>query len=65
MLSAEQCRDYAKDCVTLGGDKSISLQRATALMAMAKTWSTLANDIERYGRIVQDEEPQRVLADSR
>ena len=55
MLTAQQCRAFASNCVTLGADTNLSMQRATILLAMSRSWTTLANQIERYETIVKAE----------
>jgi hypothetical protein len=55
MPTEDQCRTYALDCQRLSAESGTSLQRATALMAMALSWTTLANQTKRYDAIVKDE----------
>jgi RecB family exonuclease len=44
MVTEIQCRIYAAECERLGVARDISIQRATALMAMANSWQRLAAD---------------------
>ena len=44
MVTEIQCRIYAAECERLGVTRDISIQRATALMAMANSWQRLAAD---------------------
>jgi hypothetical protein len=44
MIIASQCTIYATDC-----------QRATILMAMSRSWTTLANQMLRYDTIIKEE----------
>jgi hypothetical protein len=55
MLNAQGCRDFAATCLTLGAKPSLSVQRATILAAMARNWTTLANQRDRYDAIVTEE----------
>ena len=54
MIIASQCKIYAKDCQQLGLAADISTQRATILMAMSRSWTTLANQMLRY-TIIKEE----------
>ena len=47
-------RRYATECERLGIARDISIQRATALMAMANSWQRLAADTGRYDAIVAE-----------
>ena len=58
MLSAEECLAHAETCATLGKDRETSMQRATILMAMARSWNTLAGQIERYQAVLKAENDQ-------
>jgi hypothetical protein len=55
MVTEIQCRIYAAECEGLGVARDISIQRATALMAMANSWQRLAADTGRYDAIVAEE----------
>lgn len=55
MPTEHQCRAYAFDCQRLSAEPGTSLQRATALMAMALSWTTLADQTKRFDAIVKDE----------
>jgi hypothetical protein len=44
------------DCQQLGLAADISIQRATILMAMSRSWTTLANQMQRYDTIVKEED---------
>jgi len=54
-LSEAECRFYAADCERLAKAHDISIERATALMAMAQSWEMLAEDTARYEAIVKAE----------
>jgi hypothetical protein len=56
MLTSPQCRIHAMDCQQLGLAADISIQRATILMAMSRSWTTLANQMQRYDTIVKEED---------
>jgi hypothetical protein len=55
MIGAQQSRAYSNDCVTLGQAPAISIQRATILMAMSRSWTGLANQRDRYDAITKEE----------
>jgi hypothetical protein len=55
VLTSSQCKIYATDCQQLGLTAEISIQRATILMAMSRSWTTLANQMLRYDTIIQEE----------
>jgi hypothetical protein len=55
MISATDCKTYAAECQQLGMVADISMRRATVLMGMATSLAGLANQIERYDAIVNDE----------
>jgi hypothetical protein len=55
MITAAQCRTYAMDCQHRGIAAGISIRRATTLLAMSRSWSTLANQVERYDAILKEE----------
>jgi hypothetical protein len=55
MITAAQCRTYATDCQYRGIAAGISIRRATALLAMSRSWSALANQVERYDAILKEE----------
>ena len=57
IVSPQQCRSNAAECVRLGTVENISAQLATALMSMSRSWTILAGDVERYERLVQAEAP--------
>jgi hypothetical protein len=55
MISLAECKTHAAECERLGRTADISIQRATALISMAQTWETLADDTARYEAIVMAE----------
>lgn len=54
-LSEAECRFYAADCERLAKAHDISIERASAVIAMAHSWETLAEDTARYEAIVKAE----------
>jgi hypothetical protein len=40
----------------LGQKAEISIRRATVLMGMSRSWSALANQLERYDMIKEEED---------
>ena len=59
MISGQECRTYSADCETLGTNLAISIQRATILLAMSRSWSALATQRDRYDAIVKEEDKKR------
>ena len=55
LISAARCRAYAQECERLGRATDISIQRATALISMAQSWDSLAEDTARYEAIIKAE----------
>jgi hypothetical protein len=55
MITSRQCRTYSKDCQDCGTAGGISIRRATALMAISRSWNVLANQVDRYDAIVKEE----------
>jgi hypothetical protein len=56
MISAEQCRTHSAACVTLGLAADASIQRATVLLAMSRSWISLGDQKDRYDSIVEEED---------
>ena len=52
MLSAEGCRRYSADCRTLRETPDLSARRIAILTAMARSWTALANQRDRYDALV-------------
>jgi hypothetical protein len=57
MMSTTQCKANAAECQHLGMAFNISIPRATALLAMARSWAALASQTERYDAIRKEEGP--------
>jgi hypothetical protein len=55
MLTAEACRAQSENCATLGRAEDVSPQRATILLAMARSWNSLAGQTERYQELTKAE----------
>jgi hypothetical protein len=43
--------------LTLGRELNVSLQRATVLLAMSRSWTALTNQTDRYDAIMKEERP--------
>jgi hypothetical protein len=56
MLANQQCRAYSAECKQLSDEPGISKRRVSALKAMARTWTMLANQTERLYEIVGEED---------
>jgi hypothetical protein len=54
-INARDCRTYCAQCMALGMQPNISVQRAAILSAMGRSWTTLANQMDRYEAVLQDE----------
>ena len=55
MPTAEQCKTYAAAYQRLGLEVEISIQRATALMGISQSWTTLASQLDRLSVITKNE----------
>jgi hypothetical protein len=51
----DQCDVYAAKYEALGTESAISTERATALRAIASTWTILAYQFERLAAIIKKE----------
>jgi hypothetical protein len=56
MLTVTECKAHATECQLLMTVPEISIQRATVLMAMSRSWVALTVLTERYTAIVDEEE---------
>jgi hypothetical protein len=56
IVTADDCRAHVVECLRLRNTGEVSTQRVSALIAMMKSWVMLANQIERYEAIVQEED---------
>jgi hypothetical protein len=45
----------AADCVALGLKAQLSIQRATILLAMSRSWTTLGWQKDRYDNLLEEE----------
>ncbi len=57
MISTTQCKMYAAECQHLGTVFDISTQRATALLAMSRSWTVLASQMQHYDALRKEESP--------
>jgi hypothetical protein len=48
MITAAQCKSYLTECRSVGTAPNISLQRATAAMAICQALTALANRVAHY-----------------
>lgn len=55
MPGESQCREYATECQRLSTLAGTSTQRATLLMAMTVSWTTLADQMRRYDAMLNEE----------
>ena len=57
MITQAQCRTYAEHYQQLGKAVEISHQRATILMVISRSWTTLAGQLDRLAAIEAAEKP--------
>lgn len=55
MITIVQCKDNMRECKQLGIAPEISIQRATAIMAICNAWTALERHVARYEAIVKAE----------
>ena len=64
MINATQCNAFGNVCKTLGVVEGISTQRAAILIAMSRSWTTLADQRDLYDAILKEEGRQAANSDS-
>ena len=55
MLTAEQCKAHAEECKRLAAAPGVSARRTTVLRTMIRSWTALANALDRYDDIVRED----------
>jgi hypothetical protein len=55
MQTAKQCRAHAAECQLLATKADISIQRATLLMNISRSWKILANQLDRLSDLAKAE----------
>jgi hypothetical protein len=55
MPTAEECKTYAAEYQRLGLEEDISIRRATVLMCISASWTTLAYHLDWLSDIVKEE----------
>jgi hypothetical protein len=55
MITVEECDAHLAECRKLLDAPDISHQRVTALMAVARAWLALSQQVARYHIIVKEE----------
>ena len=55
-VTAEECRAHIIECLRLRNTGEVSPRRVAALMAMMTSWVALANQIEHYEAVLQEED---------
>ena len=58
MTTANQCEAYAAEYQARGTAPDISIQRATALMSISQSWTTLAGQLDQLAQIIKDEDEE-------
>jgi hypothetical protein len=58
MMTPLQCRSYAEQCTAASKSQEHSMVVRRALVHLAKSWTAMARDIERYERAVLLEQPE-------
>jgi hypothetical protein len=56
IVTADDCRAHIIECLRLRNTGEVSPRRVAALMAMMTSWVALANQIEHYETVLQDED---------
>lgn len=56
IVTADDCRAHISECLRLRNTGDVSPRRVAALMAMMTSWVVLANQIEHYEAILQEED---------
>lgn len=51
MASVDECFRRAQECIQFSKAEGCTMQRATTLMSMARSWTTLANQMSRLEEI--------------
>jgi hypothetical protein len=55
MPTAEQCKAFATDCQLLGQEADISPRRAELLVNISRSWTALANQLDRLATLIKEE----------
>jgi hypothetical protein len=55
MITIEQCLAYSSECEQLGKVANTSIQRATILFGISRTWTILANQMKRFDEVLRAE----------
>ena len=55
MLTAQQCRTFAAEYKILGKDQQILGRRSAVLLAISRSWTALAHQLDALTLIVKDE----------
>jgi hypothetical protein len=55
MITTTQCDAHINECRSLGTEPNISIQRATAIMAVCRGWLALRTQVVRYHAVVEEE----------
>jgi hypothetical protein len=55
MITSAECKRYSDECHSVGTDPQISIQRATAAMAVCRVLVQLATELAIYERIIASE----------
>jgi acetolactate synthase regulatory subunit len=55
MPTAEQCKGFAVDCQLLGQKADISRRRAELLVNISRSWTALANQLDRLATLIKEE----------
>lgn len=54
MSSANECRNYARQCVELA--QTAKAQHRTMLLGMAETWLRLAKEVEAEAKLLDEDD---------
>ncbi len=63
MITVGECKTQLSECKHLANDPDISAQRATAIMAICRSWLSLEQLIGEYNVLVLKENSRRQISD--
>jgi hypothetical protein len=54
-MTSEECRNVSKKYIRLSADRTISIRRAAMLKEIARSYTALANQLDRLASIQEEE----------
>jgi|RhiMethySRZTD1v2_1073278.scaffolds.fasta_scaffold237704_2 hypothetical protein len=55
MITVIECKAYLDECKVLGAAPEITIERATAIMAVCRAWLEMSRVVARYDAVVRQE----------